>query len=126
VDQEGSVLTEAGKIETQVLETLAQLIRGKMKTFPWSKIIDGKGDEWTEPELFEALSTPCKYQCTEKALTDYVYYMRMGRRKYLILYDAPTNSYKIYDTPIQGGLLSSMIPILIFSKSFVEDCDWKP
>lgn len=125
MDKEGSILTEGEKITPAELETLALLIRGKMKSWPWSTIIDGKGDEWTEPELFEALSTPCRYKCDEKAITTYLYYMEIGREKFLIMFDPPANSYKIYKKPLQGSTLSALKPMMTVSKEFMEDCQWR-
>jgi len=110
------------QISKEVLDVVAKLLRYKMTHWEWQKIIDNQSKEmWTAEQIFEAMSTPVDYKSEERSWTEYVYLIKMGRQRFIVLKDLLRNIIRVYYPVVEEAKIETEKPFLEFTEQALEE-----
>jgi hypothetical protein len=76
------------------VDFIARLIRVKMLRYPWDKILGQEGMD--ETYIAEVLSTPARFSWEEHEHKNYDYTLKLGGKKFRIIYIIETDLWKVY------------------------------
>ena len=80
--------------DKDAIDFTARLIRVKMLRYPWDKILGQEGMD--ENYIAEVLSTPARFVWEEREHKSYDYVLKIGGKKFKLIFDEATNRWKVY------------------------------